>query len=61
MEFKVNLLAPAAGERFVAVGRVLRLGRTLTVRAGEVQAEQEDEVSKLIARDAGDDDRVRAP
>ncbi|MGH7575143.1 MAG: PaaI family thioesterase [Longimicrobiales bacterium] len=38
VEFKVNLLAPAAGERFLAVGRVLRSGRTLTVCAGEVHA-----------------------
>lgn len=40
VEFKLNLLAPAAGERFVAIGRVLRSGRTLTVCAGEVFAEQ---------------------
>ena len=38
VEFKVNLLAPAAGERFLAVGRVLRSGRTLTVCSGEVHA-----------------------
>ena len=43
VEFKVNLLAPAAGERFVAVGRVLRPGRTLTVCAGEVHAERDGE------------------
>jgi acyl-coenzyme A thioesterase PaaI-like protein len=36
----VNLLAPAAGDRFVAVGRVLRPGRTLTVCSGEVHAER---------------------
>ena len=40
VEFKVNLLAPAAGERFLAVGRVLRPGRTLTVCSGEVYAVQ---------------------
>jgi uncharacterized protein (TIGR00369 family) len=38
VEFKVNFLAPAAGERFLAVGRVLRPGRTLTVCSGEVHA-----------------------
>jgi uncharacterized protein (TIGR00369 family) len=38
VEFKVNLLAPASGERFVAVGRVLRPGRTLTVCAADVHA-----------------------
>lgn len=31
VEFKINLLAPARGERFLACGRVLRPGRTLTV------------------------------
>lgn len=31
VEFKVNLLAPAAGERLVARGRVVRAGRTLSV------------------------------
>lgn len=31
VEFKTNLLAPAAGERLLARGRVLRAGRTLTV------------------------------
>ncbi|HET6980910.1 MAG TPA: PaaI family thioesterase [Myxococcaceae bacterium] len=38
-EFKVNFLAPAAGRRFVAHGRVMKAGRTLTVTAGEVFAE----------------------
>lgn len=35
VEFKVNLLAPAAGERLIARARVVRSGRTLTVVAGE--------------------------
>ena len=35
VEFKVNLLAPAAGERFLARGRVVRAGRTLTVCRGD--------------------------
>jgi uncharacterized protein (TIGR00369 family) len=39
VEFKINLLAPARGERFVASGRVLRPGRTLTVCIAEVFAE----------------------
>ncbi len=38
VEFKVNLLAPAVGERMIARGRVLRPGRTLTVCSGEVVA-----------------------
>jgi uncharacterized protein (TIGR00369 family) len=37
VEFKVNLLAPAVGERFEAVGRVMRAGRTITVCAGELR------------------------
>ena len=31
VEYKVNMLAPAKGERFVARGRVVRAGRTITV------------------------------
>ena len=38
VEFKVNLLAPAAGEHFIATGRVVRAGRTLTVCSGELRA-----------------------
>src|SRR5262245_36658560 len=39
VEYKVNFLAPAAGRRFVAYGRVTRPGRTLTVATGDVIAE----------------------
>ena len=38
VEFKVNLLAPAAGESFVARGRVVRRGKTLTVCRGDAFA-----------------------
>jgi acyl-coenzyme A thioesterase PaaI-like protein len=31
MEFKVNLLRPAAGKRFVVEARVIKAGGTLTV------------------------------
>lgn len=37
-EFKINLLAPAAGERLVAKGRVVKAGRTLTLAMAEVFA-----------------------
>jgi uncharacterized protein (TIGR00369 family) len=47
-EFKVNLLAPAAGERLIAIGRVVKPGRTLTVTQGEVHAEIGGE-RKLVA------------
>ena len=36
VEFKINLLAPADGERLRAVGRVVKPGRTLTVTEAEV-------------------------
>jgi uncharacterized protein (TIGR00369 family) len=38
VEFKINLLAPAQGSHFLACGRVLRAGRTLTVCLAEVFA-----------------------
>jgi uncharacterized protein (TIGR00369 family) len=38
VEFKVNLLAPARGERFEARARVLRRGRTLSVIRADVFA-----------------------
>jgi uncharacterized protein (TIGR00369 family) len=38
VEYKVNFLAPAQGARFVAVGRVVRPGRTVSICAGEVLA-----------------------
>ena len=36
VEFKINLLTPARAPRFVARGRVLRAGRTLTVCRADV-------------------------
>ena len=38
VEFKLNLLSPAAGESFVARARVVRAGRTVTVCAGDLFA-----------------------
>ena len=52
VEFKINLLAPAAGERLVARGRVLRTGRTLTVCRGDavtISGCQEKHVATLTA------------
>ena len=37
-EFKINLLRPAIGERFVAIGKVVNAGKLLTVCSGEVLA-----------------------
>ena len=42
VEFKVNLLAPARGRHFRAVGRVVRAGRTLSVVTGELRALESD-------------------
>lgn len=38
-EFKCNFLSPAKGDRFVAVGKVVRAGKKLMVCLGEVFAE----------------------
>ena len=43
VEFKINLMAPATGSEFLACGRVLRPGRTLTVCLCEVFAIREKE------------------
>ena len=42
IEFKINMLTPAKAERFVAIGRVLRSGRTITVCAGDAVALGDD-------------------
>jgi uncharacterized protein (TIGR00369 family) len=39
VEYKLNLLAPAAGERLVAEAQVVKPGRTLAITRGEVYAE----------------------
>jgi uncharacterized protein (TIGR00369 family) len=36
VEFKINLLAPAHGEKIVARGEVIKSGRTLTITQGKV-------------------------
>ncbi len=47
VEFKVNLMSPAKGERFVAEGRVVKAGRTLIVTQGEVIAIDGDKRSTV--------------
>lgn len=42
VEFKMNLLAPADGEKLVARGQVVRAGRTLVVTKAEVFAVKGD-------------------
>jgi len=46
--FKINLLAPAVGDRIVARGKVVKPGRTLTVAQSEVFAESDGQ-QKLVA------------
>ena len=43
VEFKLNLLAPAEGDRIIAEGFVVKSGRTLTITRGEVHAERNGE------------------
>lgn len=43
VEFKVNFVRPAVGQRFLAIGRVRTTGRQLTVCTGEVSAITENE------------------
>ncbi len=52
VEFKINLLAPAAGERVVARGRVIRAGKTVTVCWGDVTAYSGD-TERLVATMVG--------
>jgi uncharacterized protein (TIGR00369 family) len=47
-EFKINLVAPAAGDRIVARGRVVKPGRTLTLAQAEVVAVAEGR-EKMVA------------
>jgi uncharacterized protein (TIGR00369 family) len=47
-EFKINLVAPAAGERIVARGRVIKAGRTLTLAQTEVFSESAEK-ERLVA------------
>ena len=48
IEYKINLLAPAQGQRFRMEGLVLKPGRTITVAEGRAFAEDEGR-EKLIA------------
>ena len=47
-EFKINLVAPAAGDRIVARGRVVKAGRTLVLAQTDVFADVDGQ-EKLIA------------
>jgi len=47
-EYKINLLAPADGDRLIAVGSIIKSGRTLIVCQGDVFIEK-DGKRKLCA------------
>lgn len=49
VEFKTNLLAPAAGEHFLFDGSVVKSGRALTVCEGKAFALSADKDDRLVA------------
>jgi len=53
IEFKVNLLAPGRGERFLFRGSVTKPGRTITVADGQAYAYGADGEARLIATMTG--------
>lgn len=48
VEYKINFLAPATGESVIAIGRVIKLGGTITVCTGDVNTVRDGQ-KKLIA------------
>jgi uncharacterized protein (TIGR00369 family) len=48
VEYKISLMAPAAGDRLIAIGRTIRAGRTVTVCQADVTAVSERE-ERLVA------------
>ena len=52
IEFKINMLAPAKGDRVVAHGSVLRAGKNITVCRGDVVAHSADG-TRLVATMVG--------
>lgn len=51
IEFRVQLLAPARGAWFRALGRVVRAGRTITVVSAELRAYESAPVNGVLADD----------
>jgi len=52
IEYKINLLAPAKGDFFLLIGKVLKAGETTTVCQAEAYSNKEGE-KKLIAHMTG--------
>jgi uncharacterized protein (TIGR00369 family) len=64
VEYKVNFMAPARGERLLARGRVVKRGRSLTVCAGDVSAlaaTGEAAVATMLGTMIALEDRPEAP
>lgn len=49
VEFKINLLRPAVGQKVICRAQVLKAGRLITVVESEIFAQNED-ISKLVAK-----------
>jgi uncharacterized protein (TIGR00369 family) len=49
VEYKINMLAPAAGELLIATGEVLKPGRTLSIVRAEVVALQGQKRTRVAA------------
>ena len=52
VEFKVNFMSPAKGEKFIAIGKVVKPGRTLTICSGEVRALENGETTSVALMQA---------
>ena len=52
VEFKINLMKPAAGSMFRATGKVLKSGKSLTVCSGIVEANSENQWSTIAVMQA---------
>jgi uncharacterized protein (TIGR00369 family) len=55
VEYKINMLRPAAGQHFVARGRIVRSGQRVTVAQAEIyaHADEGDTQGKLVATSLG--------
>lgn len=53
IEFKINLLSPARGERFLFRAEVTKPGNTITVADGRAFAVRDDGTEKLVATMTG--------
>ena len=49
VEYKINMLAPAAGDLLVATGEILKPGRTLSIVRADVMALQGDRKTRVAA------------